>query len=152
PVLFQPVLPTPIWHDTARGSWRQGLSYEPILSGDGDCGARHRFPGQQFAAGRRPRVDNAGHAAAAAAGPPSGAPPAQARHRPHRRGQPRQSRAAGHALLAARRDRPARRRREGAMSSKMIALKVLDALFLSAAIAVLLVIVGFPMDWLLAAA
>lgn len=38
------------------------------------------------------------------------------------------------------------------MTSKVIALKILDALFVSAAIAVLLVILGLPMDWLLAAA
>ena len=37
------------------------------------------------------------------------------------------------------------------MTSKVIALKILDALFVSAAIAVLLVILGLPMDWLLAA-
>lgn len=38
------------------------------------------------------------------------------------------------------------------MTSKTIALSVLDGLFISAAIAVLLVIIGFPMDWLLAVA
>jgi ABC-type spermidine/putrescine transport system permease subunit I len=38
------------------------------------------------------------------------------------------------------------------MTSKMIALSVLDGLFVSAVIAVLLVIIGFPMDWLLATA
>jgi hypothetical protein len=34
------------------------------------------------------------------------------------------------------------------MTSKMIALAVLDGLFISATIAVLLVIIGFPVDWL----
>ncbi len=38
------------------------------------------------------------------------------------------------------------------MTSKTIALSVLDGLFVLAAIAVLLVIIGVPMDWLLVVA
>jgi hypothetical protein len=38
------------------------------------------------------------------------------------------------------------------MTSKMIALRILDGVFIAATMSMMLMIAGFPMDWLLAAA